>query len=404
MPESGRIRVLLTTPHLLSTASPYREVMAIAKYLPRDEFDLTVCTLRDRGLDLAGPSLKAFGVRAFAARFRPTQFTRTGIMATFCGQRLMAQYGPFDVQHSLDWTSSPFEALLAHSAGRRFVYHQRNLNEDGSPFGLRFKVYLSNHIICIAEAAARVALAHGAPPERVTSVPLGLDLESLSPPRDRPPGEGLLSVGQIIPRKRHEDAIRVLASLLPSYPSLRLRIAGPVFDEGYHQCLRRLASSLGVSSRVEFLRVREDVLQLMASSQVLLHCAESEAFGWVILEAWSAGLPVVASRSGGPEEVITNGETGYLAPTGDISALTGAVRAVLGAPDRAATIARGARKVLEERYSARTMVESIAEVYRAVAFRANNQLRWPRPEQSPKERQDDPAVTQRTSYKYRLLH
>jgi glycosyltransferase involved in cell wall biosynthesis len=375
MPESGPIRVLLTTPQLQSTASPYREVMAIAKYLPRDEFDLTICTLRKQGLDLAGPVLEALGVPAFVARFRPTLFTPRGLLETFRGQRLMARHGPFDVQHSLDWTSSPFEALLAHRAGRRYVHHQRDLNEDGYSCGLKAKIYLSDHIICIAEAAEEVALGHGAAPERVTRVPLGLDVEGADPCKHHPPGNDMLSVGQLIPRKRHEDAIRVLAALLPLFPTLRLLIAGPVFDNRYHQSLQRLASSLGVSSHVEFLGVREDVLQLMASSQVLLHCADSEAFGWVILEAWSARLPVVASRVGGPKEVITDCETGYLVPTGDVSAFADAVRTVLDSPDRAASIARRAREVLEEKYSARVMVDRIAEVYRTVTGRGDERSR-----------------------------
>jgi glycosyltransferase involved in cell wall biosynthesis len=217
----------------------------------------------------------------------------------------------------------------------------------------------------------------------MTRVPLGLDLAVAQPTWNGPRGEGILSVGQIIPRKRHDDAIRVLAALLPSFPTLRLRIAGPVFDERYHQCLRRLASSLGVSSRVEFLGVRDDVLQLMANSRVLLHCACSEAFGWVILEAWSVGLPVVASRVGGPAEVIADGETGYLAAPGDVTAFAAAVRAVLQLPDRAAAITRRAREVLEEKYSARAMVASIANVYRTVASRVNKRSREPHEEPTP---------------------
>jgi glycosyltransferase involved in cell wall biosynthesis len=207
------------------------------------------------------------------------------------------------------------------------------------------------------------------PPGRLATIPLGLDVDGEAPRRERRDTAAILSIGQVIPRKRHEDAIRVLEALLPSFPTLRLWVAGPFYDEEYHQSLRRLAASLGLSNRVEFLGVRGDVHQLMAGSQVLLHCASSEAFGWVILEAWSAGLPVVASRSGGPEEVITDGETGHLVPTGDIPAFTKSVRALLDRPDHAAAIARNARKVLEEKYSARTMVERIAEVYRLVAGR-----------------------------------
>jgi glycosyltransferase involved in cell wall biosynthesis len=361
------IRVLLTTPQLESTSSPFREVMALARYLPRDEFELTVCALRKQGLAEAATELGAFGVPAFSARFRPTNFTPVGVARATLGQWRMARVGRFDIQHSLDWTSSPFEAVMARIAGRQYIYHQRNLNEGGYASGLRSKVAIAAHVIAISGAAREVALAHGARPERVTTVLLGLGAGDISPTGHRPVDGGLLSVGQITPRKRHEDAIRVLAALLPAFPSLRLRVAGPVYDERYHQFLRQLASALGVLSRVEFLGVRKDVLELMAGSQVLLHCADSEAFGWVILEAWSVGLPVVASRVGGPGEVITDGETGYLATMGDVSSLARAVQAVLVSPERASAVARRASAVLEERYSARAMVEGIARVYRLIA-------------------------------------
>jgi glycosyltransferase involved in cell wall biosynthesis len=355
----------------MCTASPFREVMALAKYLPRDEFDLTICALRNQGLDEAGPVLEGLGVKAFVARFRPTLLTPSGIVATYRGQRLIARHGPFDIQHSLDWTSSPLEALLARAAGRRYLFSQGNLNQNGRRGLLRTKVLLSNHIIAISDATRDILPRYGVRRGNTTKVCLGLDLLDVGRAATRP-RRGLLSVGHIIPLKRHEDAIRVLATLLPSFPDLRLRIAGPTYDERYHQSLCRLASDLGLSDRVEFLGVREDVLELMAAAQILLHCADPEAFGWVILEAWSVGLPVVVSQSSGPKEVVTHGQTGFLAPVGDIAAYAESVRALLISPGLADAIAARAREALERTYSARVMVEGIAEVYRRVVGRGGN--------------------------------
>ncbi len=66
-----RTRVLLTVSHLSSTASPFREMIAIAKYLPRDEFDLTICSLRKNGYNETEPILRSMGVQCIVARFRP---------------------------------------------------------------------------------------------------------------------------------------------------------------------------------------------------------------------------------------------------------------------------------------------------------------------------------------------
>jgi hypothetical protein len=65
------VRVLLTVPHLESTASHYRHMMSIAQHLPRDRFSLEVCYLRDNGRDRVVPLLVDLVARAFVARYRP---------------------------------------------------------------------------------------------------------------------------------------------------------------------------------------------------------------------------------------------------------------------------------------------------------------------------------------------
>ena len=375
----AQIKVLLTVPQLLRTSSPYREAMAIAKYLPRDEFDLTVCALRKQGLDLATPVLEGWGVSAIAARFRPTIFTYSGVVATARGQGLIANHGPFHIQHSLDWTSSPIEAFLARKSGRKFIYNQANLNVNGSKVALKLKMLLAHHIISVSAVTARFVAANGAPIRKVTTVPLGLDIEEKAV-SERRGGGGILSVGHIIPLKRHEDAIKALSALAPSFPGLRLRIVGPVFDEKYFDYLNNLARTLGVSESTEFLGVRNDVMDLMAEADLLLHCSESEASPWVIREAWSVGLPVVASAIDSHTELIRHGETGLLAPTGDIEALSAASRCLLTSPALVDVIAHNAREELAKKYTARAMVEAIAGVYRSVASRGRRASREGAPE------------------------
>src|ERR1700730_5844954 len=90
-PDSRKISVLLTVPHLVPTASPYRETMAIAKYLPRDEFALTVCALRPAGVPEAAIKLAAFKVDVVIARFRPTAPTLRGAASAIIDQRRLGQ-------------------------------------------------------------------------------------------------------------------------------------------------------------------------------------------------------------------------------------------------------------------------------------------------------------------------
>ena len=66
-----KIRVLLTVPHLHSTQSPYREMIAIVRYLPRTEFELTVCALRDTPNEDTVSVLNLYRIPWMIARFRP---------------------------------------------------------------------------------------------------------------------------------------------------------------------------------------------------------------------------------------------------------------------------------------------------------------------------------------------
>jgi glycosyltransferase involved in cell wall biosynthesis len=82
------------------------------------------------------------------------------------------------------------------------------------------------------------------------------------------------------------------------------------------------------------------VRSVLASCDLLVHPSHSEGFGAVLLEAMAAEKPVVATRCGGPEEIVHDGRTGYLVPVGDPPALAAAIRAVLSNPAAAAEMGR----------------------------------------------------------------
>ena len=361
------IPVLLTVPHLNPTASPYRETMAIARYLPREEFKLTICALRPKGVPESIPVLRHWGVDAFVARFRPTKQSPAGYLKSLREQRSIDGRGPFAIQHSLDFTSSPFEALMARCRSRIYIYNQRNMNESGHEILLGLKLRLAHAVIGISGAVMAFLRARGVPERKLRKIWLGIDLDQfdaqLEPSGPRHPGQILLA-GQFERRKRHGDAIRALAAVSRDCAEARLALAGNLFDAPYVEELKSLAASLGVADRVDFLGTRNDVPRLMRQSAAVVLCSESEAFGWVILEAMAAGTPVVASAVDGPREVIEHGKTGLLVPPGDIDGYAAALRALLTEPSLGAGLAANARRAAGERFSAAAMVADIANLYR----------------------------------------
>jgi glycosyltransferase involved in cell wall biosynthesis len=365
---SGPIRVLLTVPHLNRTASPYRETMALAKYLPSDEFHLTICALRDGGFDETAPILESMGVPCFVSPFRPTGKTPKHFLNSLRVQKMIASHGSFDIQHSMDFTSSPFEAMMARLYSRRFVYSQRNLNENGHKYFLKVKAACSNRIITISRHVSKFLLGEGVNPERVREIYLGLDLDSNdgSSASEMSGDQYVLVVSQFEPRKRHQDSIRTLALVSSQFPDLKLKLVGNVFDETYLKQLRDLTNELGLSDRVQFLGPRKDVPQLMRAARALMLCSESEAFGWVIVEAMSLGLPVISSAVEGPSEIIDHEKSGLLVPVGDVNTYARQLTRVISEPALGKRLGAAARARVEQTFSARSMVNGIREVYREV--------------------------------------
>lgn len=369
--SDSRIRVLLTVPHLNSTASPYREMIAIAKYLPQDEFSLTICSLRKNGISETGPVLDTMNIPYFVARFRPRGYTLKQIRQSLADQALINQSGPFDIQHSLDFTSSPFEALLARFHRRVFVYSQRNLNPNGHKQALRIKATATHRIIVVSKAVEAFLHSQGVRSSKTRHIPLGIDLSTMTYRAEKAdkPTCRVLSVGHIVRLKRQEDAIKSVALLANTIPNIRLDIIGAVYDQGYYEELQSLVRETGLSERVRFLGLRDDVPDLMRQADAMVLCSETDAFPWVVLEAMAAGLPVVASAVDGPKLTIDDGHNGLLVPVGDVEGYAQAISSVLTNSALAAQLATNGRRLVEERYSAERMVQQIADLYREVVQR-----------------------------------
>lgn len=367
MTISKRIRVLLTVPHLNRTASPYREMAAIAKHISKDDFDLTVCALRDTGHQETGPFLEKLGVSWFVTPFRSRRTSAREFWTNYQAQKEIARRGPFDIQHSLDFTSSPLEAMGAKMWARPYIYNQRNMNENGHLSALRLKFFFSDRIIAIADHVREFLIEQGASPSKLIKIRNGIDLDEtdreLSAVKCRHE-DLILVLGQIEPRKRHQDIIKAMAMLHDRHPSMRLAIAGNVYDQPYLESLRKLAAEIGMQDAVEFLGGRDDVPKLLRQARALVLCSESEGLPWVILEAMAAELPFVGSDINAHREVIQSGQNGILTPLGDPAGYAAALNRLLSDADFTKRLTAQARADVEANFSAAGMVRQLERMYR----------------------------------------
>ena len=164
----------------------------------------------------------------------------------------------------------------------------------------------------------------------------------------------------------------VLLRALPQLPEAHLLLVGDALfpaDQAYAQGLRTLSGTLDVADRVHFLGFRHDIPRLMTAVDVLAHTSTApEPFGRVLVEGMWARTPVVATRGGGPAEIIDDGTTGRLVPPGDPTALAHTLHAVLAAPQARARMVEAAHDRARTRFSKDAMLAALdTQIRRAVS-------------------------------------
>ena len=176
--------------------------------------------------------------------------------------------------------------------------------------------------------AAGAPQAATEPPAGVTVLHPGLDLAAW-PVRPRPDGPPrALVLGALVPWKRADLALEIAARL----PELQLELAGAALDsDDFAAALHDRAAAPDLDGRVTFAGPLADPREALARAHLLLHCADAEPFGMVLLEALASGRPVAAPAAGGPLEIVPGGAGRLYAP-GDADAGARAVEALLDTP------------------------------------------------------------------------
>ena len=125
------------------------------------------------------------------------------------------------------------------------------------------------------------------------------------------------------------------------------------------------ANSLGVRDRVEYVASpsREELVRLYQEASVFALPSDEEGLGMVILEATSCAVPVVSTRSGGPDGIITDGEDGFLLPLDDAAAMAGRLQSLLENPSLNIAMGSKARATIEARHDERVAGAVFVEMW-----------------------------------------
>lgn len=234
-------------------------------------------------------------------------------------------------------------------------------------------------IVAVSAKVRQELIAIGIPPDTISVIHNGVDLEEFAPgPANRntlglPPDVplGLFAGGIETPRKNIDTVLRAMVRV----PDMHLAVLAPTEGSPYPD----LAAQLGLQDRTHFLGFRSDVADLMRASDFLAFPSRYEACSLVLLEALGSGLPIVTAETAGGAELVTDDCGIVLRDPNDVSALADAFTQLCANPDRRAEMGTAARAVAEQN-SWHHMAQRYLDLFETVANRSSTS---PQPTESP---------------------
>lgn len=346
----------------------------------RDQFDLSVAVLGRSGP--AEDTYRKLGIRIIllgsgGSRWSPGAFPRL--------LSLIRREKP-DLVHTHLFKAMVLTALAARLAGVPCLLHDHS---GLDPENLRFyfpqlisrslyawayhrAVRSSSGVLVLTTRVKETYLQnYQLPSEKITVLPNAIDLAGNQPTavsgssvREELhlPAETrlIVMVGRLAAEKDWPTFIQV-ASQFQSQSGLVFLSIGSGNLEGE---LRKSVADQGLSN-FYFLGDRQDVPSILSQADVFLLTSNREAFGIVLLEAMSAGLPVIATRTSGPASIILSEDNGLLVKGGDMEAFVSALQRVLTEPELAARLVKNAYGSLQ-RYDRKVICQELSGLYASV--------------------------------------
>ena len=240
----------------------------------------------------------------------------------------------------------------------------------------RLKFGLINHaagaVVFVSEHLRRFFLSvTRLEADRTAVIHNGVDFSRLAVDRERSfraelgvgSGEILVgAVGHLRPPKAYDVFLRAAALLRRISPTFRFVIVGQPVGTLLEE-LTALRDQLGLADAVTFAGFRPDIARVISGLDVYVITSSSEGFSLSAVQAMACGVPVVATRCGGPEEIVSDGETGLLVEVGSAEAVANAVRTLAESPETRRRYVERALASARERFSLERMVGAYEELY-----------------------------------------
>jgi len=346
-----------------------RMVDTYARRLDRSRFDLEICCLVQGGIYLE--SVRRSGVTVHVLNKRGPADPIMLVRLVWLMRRRR-----FQIVHSFMFTANLWARIAAIAAGVPIrIAAERNVDDWKGPVRRwldRRLARWSSKVVAVSTKVEHYCRDRiGIPAEKLMTIRNGIPCESPAPlERSREAirtelglaldAPVVIQVGRLVPQKGYEVLLDAMRRVSTSRPHARLLILG---DGPARADLVSRARELGIGDRVVFAGFRTNVNEFLHASDLFVLASWREGLPVSLLEAMAAALPAVVTAVGGNDEVVVNGETGFLVPPGDAVQLADRIGQLLDAPALRERMGRAARGRVETVFSADRMVGETEALY-----------------------------------------
>lgn len=371
-PSSNRVRVL----HIRDSGGMFggeRVILTLGRNMDREVFDCSLMCM-DRGDGRCSPLMAAAG--------------RSGIRVDSVlvqgriDLRAIRHLGGFIREHRIDLIhthdfKSDFYGVLAtpgRSVRRVATAHGSTRDSFVKRLYLSFTESLVyprfDTVIAVSEDLRPRLEGRRLKPGKIRVIQNGLDIGVLDvccddrepplPPCGSENHRVFAVVGRLYPDKGHAFFLHAFETLAHEFPDITGLIVGDGPERGRIQDSIR---ALGIEERVRCCGVRKNMRRVYDSIDYLVIPSLTEGLPYVMLEAMACGIPVLATAVGDIPLLVSDGRTGYLVKPGDATGLTRGMRDLITMPEAARAMAQEGRRLVNERFSAPSMVGKTQDLY-----------------------------------------
>ncbi|KXK14364.1 MAG: group 1 glycosyl transferase [Chloroflexi bacterium OLB14] len=364
-----------------STGGVGSYVRTLVENLDHTKFDITAICMSEDGEKFASELNLKYGIQTYSLamnRYKINPFTDLWALIQLA---ILLRKKKYDIIHAHASKPGFLARIAAIGSGipviyspHNFAFHEgaKRITILATVFLEKFASIFTKKIITVAQHEKELALHYAiGSADLYEVVPTGInashfqtkdiDANQVKISLRLPSNAQIIgSVGRLAHPKMPLDFVAIANLLHKEFPNLHFIWvgSGPLEEEA-----KKKTESLGLNHIIHWLGHRTDMQNLYSIFDIFVLLSRWEGNPLVILEAFAAEIPVIATNNLGTKELINSGENGFLYPIGDTHSIASKIRDLIQSPDVAKPIIQTATKQIDTSYSLTTMINTLEKIY-----------------------------------------